>query len=66
MSPAHDQGYLCEGIAEELITALSQVAGLRVAARTASFHFRQTGGDVREIAQTPADHDVARRQRTEG
>ena len=51
MSPAHDQGYFCEGIAEELITALSQVAGFRVAARTASFHFRQTGGDVREIAR---------------
>ena len=51
MSPAHDQGYFCEGIAEELMTALSQVAGLRVAARTASFHLRQTGGDVREIAR---------------
>jgi adenylate cyclase len=51
MTPAHDQAHLCEGIAEELMTALSQVAGLRVAARTASFHFRQTGGDVREIAR---------------
>jgi adenylate cyclase len=51
MTPAHDQAHLCEGIAEELMTALSQVAGLRVAARTASFHLRQTGGDVREIAR---------------
>ena len=51
MSPARDQGYLCEGIAEELMTSLSQIAGLRVAARAASFHFRQTGGDVREIAR---------------
>ena len=51
MSPARDQGYFCEGIAEELITALSQVAGLRVVARTASFHLRQSGGDVREVAR---------------
>jgi adenylate cyclase len=51
MSPAHDQEFFCEGIAEELITALSQVAGLHVAARAASFHFRRTGGDVREIAR---------------
>lgn len=51
MSAARDQAYLCEGIAEELITALAQVAGLRVAARMASFHLRQTGGDVRQIAQ---------------
>ncbi len=51
MSPARDQAYLCEGIAEELMTSISQVAGLRVAARTASFHLRQTGGDVREIAR---------------
>jgi TolB-like protein/DNA-binding winged helix-turn-helix (wHTH) protein/tetratricopeptide (TPR) repeat protein len=51
MSPARDQGHLCEGIADELITVLSQVAGLRVAARMASFHLRQTGGDVRQIAR---------------
>src|SRR4051812_6343846 len=51
MSQARDQDYLCDGIAEELITALSHVAGLRVAARTASFHLRRTGGDVREIAR---------------
>src|SRR5580765_5156250 len=51
MSPARDQGYLCEGIAEELMTSLSQIARLRVTARAASFHFRQTGGDVREIAR---------------
>lgn len=51
MSPTRDQGYLCEGIAEELMIALSQVADLRVTARAASFHFRRTGGDVREIAR---------------
>jgi TolB-like protein/Flp pilus assembly protein TadD len=46
MSPGHDQEYLCEGLAEELINALTQVDGLRVAARTASFQFRGKGEDV--------------------
>ena len=48
MSPGRDQDYLCEGLAEELINALTQIDGLRVAARTASFHFRG-GADVREV-----------------
>jgi TolB-like protein/tetratricopeptide (TPR) repeat protein len=51
MSPARDQDYLCEGLAEELINALSQIDGLRVAARTASFQFRGTGADVRAVGQ---------------
>ena len=49
MSPDHDQEYLCEGLAEELINALTQVDGLRVAARTASFQFRGKGEDVRTV-----------------
>ena len=40
MSAERDQDYLCEGIAEELIDALTHVEGLRVAARTSSFQFR--------------------------
>jgi adenylate cyclase len=48
MSPGRDQDYLCEGLAEELINVLTQIDGLRVAARTASFHFRG-GADVREV-----------------
>ena len=40
MSPERDQDFLCEGIAEELIDALTHVEGLRVAARTSSFQFR--------------------------
>ena len=51
MSPGHDQEYLCDGLAEELITALTQVDGLRVAARTASFQFRGKGEDVRTVGQ---------------
>ena len=49
MSASRDQDYLCEGIAEELINALTHVAGLRVVARTSSFQFRSSGADVRAI-----------------
>ena len=49
MSPGQDQEYLCEGLAEELINALTRVDGLRVAARTASFQFRRKGEDIRSV-----------------
>src|SRR5262245_36010813 len=51
MSPSHDQEYLCEGLAEELINALTQIDGLRVAARTASFQFRGKGEDLRIVGE---------------
>lgn len=51
MSPDRDHDYLCEGLAEELINALTHVDGLRVAARTASFRFRDIGADVSEIGR---------------
>jgi adenylate cyclase len=49
MSPERDQDYLCEGLAEELINALTHSDGLRVASRTASFQFRDAGADVRAV-----------------
>jgi TolB-like protein len=51
MSPEHDQDYLCDGLAEELINVLVQIDGLRVSARTASFQFRDRGADVGEIGR---------------
>ncbi len=51
MSPARDQDYLCEGIAEELINALTAIEGLRVASRTSAFSFGPEGTDVREIGR---------------
>jgi len=51
MSPGHDQEYLCDGIAEELISALTRVEGLRVIARTSAFAFKGTRTDVRQIGQ---------------
>ncbi|HEU4588024.1 MAG TPA: protein kinase [Gemmatimonadales bacterium] len=51
LSPAGDQEYFSDGLTEELITALSQVPGLRVAARTSSFQFKGTNTDVRTIGR---------------
>ncbi len=51
MSPGRDQDYFCEGLAEELIDALTHVDGLRVAARSSSFQFRQDGVDLREVGR---------------
>jgi len=47
LSPARDQEYFCDGLAEELLNALSRVEGLRVAARSSSFQFRGAGVDAR-------------------
>ncbi len=51
MSAARDQGYFCEGIAEEITDALSRLPGLRVAARTSAFEFKGKNVDIREIAR---------------
>ncbi len=51
MSPGGDQEYFGDGIAEELLSAISQISGLRVAARTSSFALEGSGLDVREIGE---------------
>jgi serine/threonine protein kinase len=51
MSPQKDQDYFCEGIAEELINALTKVEGLRVVSRTSSFQFKGRNEDIRDIAE---------------
>ncbi len=40
LSPNQDHDWFCEGLAEEIIVALSQLEGLRVASRASSFRFR--------------------------
>ena len=50
-SPAHDQGYFCEGLADELIDALTRIDGLRVAARSSSFQYRSRPVDAREAGR---------------
>ena len=52
MSADHEQAYLGDGLSEELITALSGIEGLRVAARTSSFALRDARLDVRAIGDT--------------
>ena len=51
MSPDQDQSYFCEGIAEEILCALAEVDGLRVAARVASFQFGSKSADILEIGK---------------
>ncbi len=52
LSPDQDQGYFCDGIADELLTALSCVPGLRVAARSSSFQFKGRSVDGREVGRS--------------
>ncbi len=51
LSPDRDQEYFCDGLAEELITALNKLEGLRVASRTSSFRFRGSNIDMREVRE---------------
>jgi TolB-like protein/Tfp pilus assembly protein PilF len=51
LSSSGEAGYLGDGLAGELLNALTRLDGLRVAARTSSFAFRDAGVDVREIGR---------------
>ena len=50
LSPGKDHDYLSDGIAEEILTALSKIDNLRVAARRSSFWFKDRQADMREVA----------------
>jgi TolB-like protein len=52
MSEAGDKEYFSDGLSEELIDALAGVNGLKVAARTSSFVFKDGLADVRTIADS--------------
>lgn len=51
MSSQEDNEYFCDGLAEELINALSKIDDLKVAARTSAFSFKGTHTDISEIAR---------------
>jgi serine/threonine protein kinase/Flp pilus assembly protein TadD len=51
LSREKDQEYFCDGVAAEIVGALAQVSGIRLASRTSSFRFRGTALDSREIAR---------------
>ena len=51
MSQDVDDEYLADGIAEEIINALVQISGLKVAARTSAFSFKEKNTDLKEIGR---------------
>jgi serine/threonine protein kinase/tetratricopeptide (TPR) repeat protein len=57
LSADKENEYFSDGLAEDIIDALTQASGLRVMARTSSFAFRGKEADVREIgARLNVDH----------
>ena len=51
LSAERDQEHFSDGVAEEILNALSKVSGLHVPARTSCFAFRGATLDAREIGQ---------------
>ena len=51
MSPDHDNEYLGDGIAEEILNALAKVKELKVAGRTSSFHFKGRNESLKKIGE---------------
>ncbi len=51
LSGDKEQEYFADGIAEEILNALAQIEGLRVAGRTSSFTFRDRHEDLTVIAR---------------
>jgi TolB-like protein/Tfp pilus assembly protein PilF len=51
MSAARDQDWFCDGVAEEILNALSQLKGMRVAARASAFSFRGKTDDLKAIGE---------------
>ena len=52
MSADGDNEYFCDGLAEELLNALSKIDALKVAARTSAFSFKGKGADAGTIGRT--------------
>jgi len=51
MSPAKDQEYFSDGLAEQLIHELAKVSGLKVVGRSSAFQFRAKNEDLREVGR---------------
>jgi TolB-like protein/DNA-binding winged helix-turn-helix (wHTH) protein len=51
LSPAHDQAYLAEGLADEIIAVLARVPDLKVPARTSAFYFKGRAATIAQIGQ---------------
>jgi eukaryotic-like serine/threonine-protein kinase len=51
LSPGREDEYFADGMAEEILNALAQVPGLKVAARTSAFSFKGKEEDARVIGE---------------
>ena len=51
MSPDADNEYFCDGLAEELLNALTKTDGLKVAARTSAFSFKGQSTSISAIGR---------------
>jgi serine/threonine-protein kinase len=51
LSPSRDQEYFCDGITEEIISALSAIEGIRVTGRTSSFYFKNNLTGISEVGE---------------
>jgi TolB-like protein/Tfp pilus assembly protein PilF len=51
LSPAHDQEYFSDGIAEELQSALTRLRDLKVAGRSSSLYYKGRNEDLRAIGK---------------
>ncbi|HEX4945853.1 MAG TPA: protein kinase [Blastocatellia bacterium] len=52
ISADEENEYFCDGLAEELLNALSKIDALKVAARTSAFSFKGKNAEAREIGKT--------------
>jgi TolB-like protein/tetratricopeptide (TPR) repeat protein len=50
-SASADDEYFSDGLADELLSVLSKIRGLRVAARTSSFHFKGKDATIADIGR---------------
>jgi TolB-like protein/DNA-binding winged helix-turn-helix (wHTH) protein/Flp pilus assembly protein TadD len=51
ISPAKDQEYFSDGLAEQLINDLAKVSGLKVVGRSSAFQFEGKDEDVRDVGR---------------
>jgi TolB-like protein len=51
LSGQEENEFFGDGLAEELLNALAGIEGLKVAARTSAFSFKDSNADIREIAE---------------
>ena len=51
LSPDPEMEYFGDGMTEEIVNALTQLKGLRVAARTSSFWFKGKSPEIAEVGE---------------